>query len=306
MTIVDWTGVAPDPVATLYAEEAGYWRETFRWDTAEQWAHIETARTTWGLPGLIAQDTDGGTRGWLYYLRTETAGVQVGGVTTSDVATTDALISRLTALECGRRLSAFTPARAPGLAAAFERTGWAVTPHLYLTRSIADLPPGPAEPVPVRPWRRDDAARAAGLLQDAYAGIDGRLFAPGGSAREWRDYVSSLTEQTGCGRFLPAASGVVLADGCTKTPAGVILTTAIADQTAHIAQVGVNHRVLPRGGGRSLLGYAIQRAAAAGHSTISLLVAATNTRARRFYETAGFVEQGRFLEAVRAGVSPCG
>ncbi len=299
MTIVDWAGAKPGPVATLYAEETRYWREAFGWDTAEQWAHIETARTTWGLPGLLALDTNHRTSGWLYYLRTETAGVQLGGVTASDPATTQALISRLTAVENGRRLSAFTPAQAPGLVAAFEKTGWVVTPHVYLTRSLAEGVPIPDGPVRVRPWRGEDADLAAGLLQNAYADRDGRLFAPGGCAHEWRSYVRGLTEHTGCGRFLPGASGIALTDELAETPAGVVLTTAIADHTAHIAQIGVNRGMVPDGGGRSLLGFAMHRAVAAGHQTISLLVSATNARARRLYQAAGFTEQGRFLEAVR-------
>lgn len=299
MTILDWTSAQPGLVADLYAAEAAYWRRTYRWDTVNQWAEVETARTTWGLPGLLARDGQGRVRGWLYYLRGE-AGAQLGGLTATDEAATTALVEGMTAREGSGPLTAFIADRAPGVAGALARTGWVVTPHAYLMRATTDPTDAPdATATCLRPWGAADAETAATVLRNAYGADEGSLFAPDGSAAEWRRYVGGLLEATGCGRFLPQASAVARGEGESDEPEGVVLTTAIAPGTAHIAQIGVSRHAQQRGAGRLLLRYAMRQAEAGGYSLMTLVVSTTNARARRFYRAAGFVDAGTFLQARR-------
>lgn len=62
--------------------------------------------------------------------------------------------------------------------------------------------------------------------------------------------------------------------------------------TGEIAAIYVDPAHWGRGAGHALLNAGVERARRAGHHTLTLWVLATNARARRFYERAGFCADG--------------
>jgi ribosomal protein S18 acetylase RimI-like enzyme len=187
---------------------------------------------------------------------------------------------------------AFTDA--PGLAPALARRGLSVVRYDYLHKPLVEglLPPIPH----LRVWRDDDKGGTAALLALAYPLADeGRPFAPRGTAEEWREYVGQLVSAAGCGMLLPDASFVV--QGRNEAIAGLVLTTRLATQTAHIAQIAVAPHAQRRGVGRLLVRAACLRARAAGCDRITLLVEERNAGARQLYEASGFTAAARFVSA---------
>lgn len=304
MNVIDWSGAEPDAVAALYARESQQWRDAFDWDTVAQWREVETARRTWGLPGLLARDEAGATAGWLFYLPGP-AGIQLGGVSATESSVTHALVSSLVAREPGRPLTGFMPALAPGLDHALRTSGCDTTAHRHLVASLkhgrGDVAPAPGgEALGVRPWAAGDECVAGEILRESYDAGDARLFAPTGAPSEWQAYVSSLVDHIGCGRFSPECS--VIAE-CEGRPVGVAIVTMVSEGMAHLAQTGVSRTMQGRGVGTAVLRQAMAAARASGARAMSLLVSERNPGALALYERFGFESRGSFLEARSAALS---
>ena len=89
----------------------------------------------------------------------------------------------------------------------------------------------------------------------------------------------------------------------SRGPAAAILTTMIAHDTAHVAQIASAPEVRGRGYGAALLDAACTAAAARGAGRLSLLVADDNVPARALYESRGFVPAGSFCFAHRPRIT---
>ncbi len=302
MNVRDWRAVRADALLDLYSREQHYWLSVLGWDTTTTWQTIEQARTTWGLPGLVVEDDAGRIRGWTFYLPQDGA-FEVGGITTETPAATHALIEVLdeAARAAGvQRLSLFVCDRAPALQEALALRGFDVQPYLYLRRALDadgdwrsasdDAKAGDRE------WDAGDLEAAAVLLQASY-GTDGVHFAPTNQPDEWLRYARGLIEQTACGVLMPGATRVRVAAG---ELAALVVTTRIAAQTAHIAQVAVDPSQRRRGVAADLVAEACARAADEGCTAVTLLVAAGNTPARGLYQRLGFSERTGFVAARRA------
>ena len=226
---------------------------------------------------------------------------EVGGMTADTPAAAQALVDALDAAAQAagvRRLSMFVCDRAPGLAGILAAHGFDVQPYLYLRRALdgADTrPAADAGAAAERSWVADDVAAAAALLQASY-GTAGVHFAPDNKPEEWLRYAQGLTEQAACGVLIPEATRVREAAG---EFAGLVVTTRIAEQTAHIAQVAVAPAQRRRGLAAALVAGACARAAGAGCTAVTLLVAGSNTPAVRLYRGLGFGERATFVAARR-------
>ena len=71
------------------------------------------------------------------------------------------------------------------------------------------------------------------------------------------------------------------------------------NEFAHIAQMAVAPEARGQGLGRAIVGGAMDAAAASGCRAMTLLVAASNTKAVRLYEGLGFSDRGAFVVATR-------
>lgn len=311
MNVRDWRQLPAEALAPLYASERARALRSLHWDFTTIWHEVEHARTTWGLPGLVACDPAGRIHGMTFYVA-EGDRLDVGGIVSDDVRATDALLDGVlgtaAAVEgCVVRMLVFDGAVA--LRSALKTRRFQVEPHLYLsrtlrtpTRTAAGLAEGP------RPcftaWEERDIAGAAALLRRAYEPSAGTLFAAHNDPAEWERYVSNLVAHPGCG-MLDASATAVLRDGSELR--GLAMITEIAPQVAHLAQLAVDPASRGQRLGRALLDEACLRLAARGYRLLTLLVAEGNRAARALYGSAGFDQDATFLgarlEAFRRGSS---
>ena len=300
MKLLDWRRLPASAVAPLYDRESIRWRAALAWDTAPSWEVVESARTTWGLPGLACVDRSRRIRGWTFFVVREDH-VSVGLVSAESARVTE-LLARGILRRAGHatRLEGFVRADAPGLAETLDRLGVAYTRYAYQARVTASTGPGDAsvpaggsalEPFQVSAWNVDAADETAGLLRACY-GTAGRTFARDNSPGSWRDYVRELAEHPGCGLLSPALSRQVRADGRLRA---VTLVTSLAPDTAHIAQLAVDPALRRCGLARYLVADALRAARAAGYARLSLLVSEENTAALDLYRRFGFEECGAFF-----------
>ena len=134
----------------------------------------------------------------------------------------------------------------------------------------------------------------AALLRRAYRSEDADLFAPGNDPAEWERYVRNLVAYTGCGSFNPAVSSVVR-DG--HEVRAVAIVTEIDAGIAHLVQLAVDPVRRGSGLGRVLLERVCRELSERGYRAVTLMVAASNARARRLYEEAGFTQTATFVAA---------
>ncbi|MER7282258.1 GNAT family N-acetyltransferase [Dactylosporangium sp. NPDC000244] len=143
----------------------------------------------------------------------------------------------------------------------------------------------------VRPAAETDA-EALGALhvhawQEAYRGQipQARLDAldPAERAREWHNRLSNL----------PPAAAVYVVDDEAGVLAGFVSTLVHPDPaTGRITAIYVRPDAWGRGTGRTLMAAGLEHLRAAGCTEAVLWVLATNERARRFYEAAGWHPDG--------------
>lgn len=291
----DWRLSQPSEIAALLDRETARWRDDLGWDVRSSWRVIEPARAGGALPGFVAQDGAGNILGWTWFLRVRDC-LQVGALVAERDDTVHALVRAIMTSDDWRasRSSVWsirgTP---PGLALALDAEDLAVARYLYqsagLTRSVSEQSRG-------RAFTTRDRGSVTDLFARAYAGSNQvRAFAPGGSPREWRDYVGSLIDTDGCGTWLPEASFV--ADDGDGALTGAVVTTRIAADVAHIPQIVVDPAAQGRGLGMNLLRGSMAACASRGCRRMTLLVEDGNTRARAMYARAGFETVSEFVVA---------
>jgi ribosomal protein S18 acetylase RimI-like enzyme len=303
MRLEDWRDLAPGQAATLYAAERTRWLRDLSWDLDDSWQIVESARQGGLLPGWVARDPDGGVAGWCYFLVRDTR-LQIGALSGRRAATIrrllDAVIGSPEATGA-RTYDGFLYPDSEAVVAALARRRFRLEPYHYLERTLA---PGAAcaPPVPaLRPWDMADLPEAVRLLARAYAGSSGmRCFAPNGRLDEWTTYLSQMVRSKACGELALPCS--FIAPGRDRAE-GLVVTTWVGPGTAHVAQVAVAPDCWGRGLGRALLAASLEAARRHGAARATLLVAASNTAARRLYASLGFVERTRFVFGERAALT---
>lgn len=296
---VPWSLAAPGDLAPGFAADAARWRRDLGWDTRDLWDAVERARVAGRLDGLAHVDDAGHLAGWAYF------------------------VARDGDLHCGairrpRRGHRGDRRRDPGDAGGRRCRPRAAVRLLAGPGARRRAAPSRLRPRAVRLWgagaRRAVARRRAGphvgicaistprrrccsrptrrAIRDARSRRTARR-ASGGST------VNDLVMGQGCGRFRPTLS-LAVPDDRGRLDA-VALVTDLGEGTAHLAQIGVGPRLRGAGVGAAMLDEVTRRAAAAGCSRVSLLVARDNQRATAMYARAGFAVQASFLCAVRPG-----
>jgi ribosomal protein S18 acetylase RimI-like enzyme len=255
------------------------------------------------VPGWIARDAQGVAEGWTYYILHDGT-LQIGGLVASRPAVVRRLIDAIltsTEADLARRLSCFVFPEGPSVASAFERQRFAMSETRYLlTPLVQDATAAAAPRAGIRAWRDADLAPAVRLLASAYRGVPGATcFAPDGGLEQWAQYAGQLTRVPACGAFDPSLSFVATGRSCTEL-LGVVLTTRLSDDTAHIAQIAVAPYARRSGLARQLLAASFSAAAAASLTSITLMVDAENSAASTLYSDLGFIERARFIYGRRA------
>jgi ribosomal protein S18 acetylase RimI-like enzyme len=305
MTLSDWRGADPAVVREGYARERRHWQEQLGWDTSWTWMQVEQARAAGRLPGLVARDASGRPRGWAFFVL-DHGTLHIGALVADDPGTTAALLDGALAAAAdasAHAVACFILDRAPGIAAALAERGCTVEPFLYLARELCFPPEGRSDDargwlppaggseaiVLAESWADADRSAAGTLLRTAYTANAGIHFAPDG---DWARYVSGVIDQAGCGAFDAGLSRVVRRG--TQLEA-LALVTSLSPATAHLAQLAVNPALRGRGLGAALVRQTLEAAAAAGKSSLTLLVGEHNRSARRIYEGLGFAPRATFV-----------
>jgi len=284
-------------VAPLLACEAAAWDAELGWDVTHSWRVIEPARAAGVLPGFIARDERGSVAGWTWFLE-RNGTLQVAALVATDAACVRALVSAiLTSPEASRTEARVFSIRGvpPGIERALEEHGLAVSRYSYLSVELGAVR-GAAVGRVMRP---DDLDGCVRLFASAYAAKGGvRAFAPRGRTDEWCEYVGNLLETDGCGVFLSDASFVIAGGGDDEgRMVAAIVTTSVARDVAHVAQIAVDPAFQGAGFGRRLLDSAMSAASARGFSRMTLLVADDASAARALYAGRGFLETATFVVA---------
>ncbi len=310
MTVEDWRDADPASVAALYAAEQDRWRADLGWDTEASWAIVEEGRARGHVPGFLLRDRDGRVLGWTYYI-CHNGSLQIGGLTGARAAAVRALLDRVLdspEASLASSVSAFVFPAPPVLISALRRRRFAVRPSLYLSRDLLhrDEPAardraGEVAGFRLRPLTDRDVFPAVRLLAHAYEGVSGaECFAPTGRLEEWVRYLRQLIDSPACGHFHREASFVAehAAEGRLD---GLVLTTALSADTAHVAQLVVGRAARGLGVGDALLTLACRAAIESGRRTMTLMVDEENVAARRVYERQRFSIRSVFVYAHRRG-----
>jgi ribosomal protein S18 acetylase RimI-like enzyme len=303
----DWRLLRVAEAVPLVEAEACRWAAELDWDVSDAWRHLEPARVSGRLAGLVYREPSGRVAGWCCYL-VHQGTLQVAMLVADTREVTAALLTGVVnspEASAARSHAICVRQAAPGLRQVLAAHGFGVTKYRYL----AGPPSTPVELLPgVRSWRSSDVGAAPQLFSRAYPDAqEVRAFAVHGTPEEWRDYTDGLVTRLGCGRFLPEASFVVDVPSAAPRPRqlaesddldGAILTTDLGRGTAHVAQIAVDPIARGLGFGRTLMTAAMASAASRGFSRLTLLVAEANAPAARVYETLGFRDRATFVVAL--------
>lgn len=301
----DWRQAPGDLVAGLFETERHRWIDELHWDMAASFRSLEESRANGHAAGLIARDGAGRVVGWTYYLL-QNRRLQIGGLVAESGEVTRQLLDgvlKAPESDLASDILCFAFPASTSLEGALARRRFDVRKYLYLRKTMSPSAPAVVDDsalaAQLRPWNENDGVDTVRLMARAYTGVPGaRSFAPKGTLEEWAHYLAQLIKTPACGAFLPAASLSVQHPADDRLR-GMVLTTALQRDTAHVAQIAIDPAYRRRGLARALLQAALHRAAAAGFWRVTLLVAEDNTAARDLYASLGFEPHGYFLYATR-------
>jgi len=186
---------------------------------------------------------------------------------------------------------------------AFVAAGFTLYPRLFME---FDLPrPSPTSQHPIRAsnlpqnieivsWSSDHYQAAAELIHESYLGhIDARINDQYCSLHGSLRFLHNIVRFPGCGVFDPAASWV-LRDRNDGALIGMLLSSRVASDVAHITQLCVATRYRRQRLGIALLEHCIGHLTRSGSAAITLTVTEANNQAVKLYKDSGFFIRHRF------------
>jgi ribosomal protein S18 acetylase RimI-like enzyme len=150
----------------------------------------------------------------------------------------------------------------------------------------------------IQTWRDhhgDDAARVMVLSYRDH--VDSQINGQYGDFRGAREFLQNIVQFPGCGEFFRPAS-FVAHDTATGLVAGIVLTSFVSREVAHITQLCIVPPSQGLGLGYELLRVAVATLRSKGAQRISLTVTTANTHAVQMYRGCGFRELRRFFAYV--------
>lgn len=180
----------------------------------------------------------------------------------------------------------------------FVSRGMYAYPRLFM---LCDLAGGPArgwekEAAAFQPerWQAESYTEAAALIHEAYAGhTDSEINDQYQSVPGAKRFLHNIVHFPGCGVFDPNHSWVHR-DPDTGQLQGIVLSSRVKGDAAHITQLCVRRALRGRGIGKALLSHCLTQLAQHGMKTVSLTVTESNEGARNLYVQHGFRTLHRF------------
>jgi ribosomal protein S18 acetylase RimI-like enzyme len=174
----------------------------------------------------------------------------------------------------------------------FRAAGFQCYRRFFMTHSLDGLWSTPRIDLPLnlelRTWRDEDLPSASQLICEAYQGhpdstINDQYCSVQGAMR----FLSNIVRYSGCGRFSPQVSHVIV-DRYSRERVALILGSRVSPESGHITQICVHPRYRHHGIGRKLLLLAAHRFLRQGASEISLTVTEANFDAVELYRSEGY------------------
>jgi len=294
----------------LLAEETAEWNQELDWDFTHNAEQVRRFAKLRSLPGIALLDR-GQVAGYAYSVLEEPKGL-IGDVylrpgwraVDSEMRMFKVMLDGLSASPGVTRVECQLMLVPPQAARVLQEDRFVrLFERRLLSRESGELSASPQDPALHQQFRFDswdESAREslAGFIVRSYEGhVDGEINDQFTSTKGASAFLRSLLDNSGCGELFRPASLFAI-DRQTGTLSGMILTSFVARDTAHIVQVCVAPEAQGLGLGRELLRRAVHATAEGGARRVSLTVTAANTRALRLYDRFGFREQRRFCAFV--------
>ncbi len=284
----------------LMNDEEHAWRRELDWDYAPIRRILFSFLEARVLPGFLA--TNGArAAGYVYFLISRTKGMvgTVYAATPNAQETADRLLScTLENLKGLRRLNRIEAQIIPlgglDLNTIFSRHGFQCHLRHYMELDLTACPALEDNfSLDIVPWHARHLKPAADVAFRSYEGsIDAMICEDYGTAGNCESYLRSLSENPGCGIFLPDSSFVGLDQDLV--PRGFILTSRLSRNAAMIPQISIHPTSQGKGLGSALIRLALRRLAGAGFRTVRLTVTHENRRAYEWYQRLGFKNRRDF------------
>lgn len=180
----------------------------------------------------------------------------------------------------------------------FLRARFRQFPRLFMTLPLGGLRDKSQPVLPpqfvLRPWQEQDFQPAAHIITAAYQGhvdssINDQYRSMPGSLR----FLNNIVRFPGCGAFDPASSFTVV-HAASNTMIGLLLSSKVRDDVAHVTQICVLPEYRKRGIAQAMIEKCAQSLERRSFSELSLTVTEANSRAVGLYLHLGFTTQRVF------------
>ncbi|MBI3210429.1 MAG: GNAT family N-acetyltransferase [Candidatus Solibacter usitatus] len=310
--IIDLRQVTGDDLQPLLAEEENEWRTLLDWDFRAS-ADLVVRFVNLQSLGGFALALDGEIAGYSYYIAEESKGL-IGDVYVAarhrsvalENELLEATLCTLVGKERARRVESQLMMLSRPLQRAMPRQEKMRTfRRSFLALSGDPIPYAPgiaAGRVYLEPWRDEFQPEAARLITIAYQGhIDTNINDQYSSVDGCRRFLLNLILYPGCGRFHQSGSFLAF-DQDTGQPCGLILSSIVGEDVAHVTQVCLLPDRKGCGFGYEMMRRAIAQLYEYGCRKITLAVTSSNADALRLYHRMGFHVQREFAAHVWEGL----
>jgi ribosomal protein S18 acetylase RimI-like enzyme len=310
--IVDLRRLSARDLEPLLLEETLEWDQELDWDFTNSADLVRKYADLRALAGCALMDR-GQVAGYGYAVLEEHKGL-IGDVYVrpgwrerdSEIRLFRSLLDSLIATPHVRRMESQLMLVEPSTAKMLQRERFVRIFERLLMRADASAASEPsrnpaARRFSIEPWQdhhHDGAATVISLAYDTH--VDARINDQYRTFAGARRFLSNIVQFPGCGTFYRPASFVAF-DRATGWMAGIVLSSFVSAEVAHVTQLCVTPLGKGKGLGYDLLHQSAEALRAAGATRISLTVTAANKEAIDLYLRCGFSELRRFFAYVWEG-----
>lgn len=312
--VLDLRQFRSEQLDSLLRAEAAEWERELRWDYSSSLSLIRQYIDARILPGFVLANSrapEARAQGYGFFVYESRKGL-IGDVFVQPVFRQAGyreeqrlllhMIETLQATPGLTRIESQLMTYEPGaLSRQFVRAGFQSYRRQFLAFEFARMPsaspvgyPGAEEDVTllgsvqVEPWGQAGFDEAARLITAAYAEhldslINDQYRSFPGAIR----FLHNIVHYPGCGIF-DASSSFIARQQRTRQLVGLVLTSRVRDDVAHITQICTDPSVRHQGIGTALLGRTLQRLRQQGMHSVTLTVTQANATAVHLYRSLGF------------------
>lgn len=310
LEILDLRHVSGQQLAPLLRDEADHWQARHRWDYTRSVDLLIEYLDSRILPGYVALDAGHHILGYTFCVF-EAEKAVIGDIYAFGEAQPSGnpisatllmhLLEMLQATPGLRRIeSQLLMYPAGALTATFAAHGFRSFPRLFMLAPLNH--PALATPPTTRNdhslrlehWQPEAYQEAAALIHRCYQGhgdaeINDQYRSISGAQR----FLHNIIRFPGCGTF-DTESSLLLRNAATDELVGMLLSSIVRHDAAHITQLCIHPDLRGLGLGHLLLHRCAEDLRRRGLTAVSLTVTEANQKARALYESLGFAPQTRF------------